>query len=175
MDLAFSDGTYLSDLKAKDHHGFGLSPRGQGDAKGLSTNQWNNIEADLGKVAAGKTVKRILVGYDKPSGPADFRGWIDDIRISKATDTPTPPRSKTASQAPVGPGDHHPRHELHRRFLPGQQLPGDRSTARLQLLDPGHQRRLALLAVRLRQGQQRPEQAGDPGLLDQPRAEPVDG
>jgi predicted alpha-1,2-mannosidase len=84
VDLAFSDGTYLSDLSAKDHHGFDLSPRGQGEAKGLSTNQWNNIEADLGHVAAGKTVKRILVGYDKPEGPADFRGWIDDLRISRA-------------------------------------------------------------------------------------------
>ncbi|TCN37358.1 putative alpha-1,2-mannosidase [Kribbella orskensis] len=99
VDLAFSDGTYLSDLKAKDHHGFPLSPRGQGDAKGLSTNQWNNIEADLGKVAAGKTVKRILVGYDKPSGPADFRGWIDDVRISKATN-PDEAARKTAAKHP---------------------------------------------------------------------------
>lgn len=84
VDLAFSDGTYLSDLPVQDHHGFRLSPQGQGEAKGLSTNQWNNIEADLGKVAAGRTVKRILVGYDKPEGPADFRGWIDDLRISRA-------------------------------------------------------------------------------------------
>jgi predicted alpha-1,2-mannosidase len=86
LDLAFDDGSYLSDLKAKDHHGFELSPRGQGDAKGLSTNQWNTIEADLGTVAAGKTIKRILVGYDKPAGPAEFRGWLDDLRISQAPD-----------------------------------------------------------------------------------------
>ncbi|WP_344111964.1 GH92 family glycosyl hydrolase [Kribbella alba] len=99
VDLAFTDGTYLSDLKAKDHHGFRLSPRGQGDAKGLSTNQWNNIEADLGKVAAGKTVARILVGYDKPSGPADFRGWIDDIRLSKTTN-PDDAAQKTAKKHP---------------------------------------------------------------------------
>jgi predicted alpha-1,2-mannosidase len=99
VDLAFSDGTYLSDLKAKDHHGFELSPRGQGDAKGLSTNQWNNIEADLGKVAAGKTVQRILVGYDKPAGPADFRGWIDDLRISQA-DNPDTAAQQTASKHP---------------------------------------------------------------------------
>src|SRR6266508_777864 len=89
VDLAFSDGTYLSDLKARDHHGFALSPRGQGDAKGLSTNQWNNIEADLGKVAAGKTVERILIGYDKPTGPAEFRGWVDDIRIAAAINPDT--------------------------------------------------------------------------------------
>nr|WP_238355230.1 GH92 family glycosyl hydrolase [Kribbella sandramycini] len=99
IDLAFSDGTYLSDLRAKDHHGFGLSPRGQGDAKGLSTNQWNNIEADLGKVAAGKTIKRILIGYDKPTGPADFRGWVDDIRIAAAVN-PDHAAQKTAAKHP---------------------------------------------------------------------------
>lgn len=99
VDLAFADGTYLSDLKAKDHHGFGLSPRGQGEGKGLSTNQWNNIEADLGKYAAGKTVQRILVGYDKPEGPADFRGWIDDVRIAKA-ENPDDAARRTAAKHP---------------------------------------------------------------------------
>ena len=99
LDLAFSDGTYLSDLNAKDHHGFTLSPRGQGDAKGLSTNQWNNVEADLGTVAAGKTIQRILIGYDKPSGPADFRGWVDDVRIAAAID-PDRAAQKTAAKHP---------------------------------------------------------------------------
>jgi len=87
VDLAFSDGTYLSDLEALDHHGFPLSPRGQGDAKGLSTNQWNNVESQIGKVAAGKTIERILVAYDKASGPADFRGWVDDISIGSTAGT----------------------------------------------------------------------------------------
>ncbi|MET7278506.1 GH92 family glycosyl hydrolase [Kribbella sp. NPDC005582] len=99
IDLAFSDGTYLSDLRAKDHHGFELSPRGQGDAKGLSTNQWNNVEAELGRVAAGKTIKRILVGYDKPTGPADFRGWVDDIRIAAAVN-PDAAAARTAAKHP---------------------------------------------------------------------------
>ncbi|MFI5735927.1 GH92 family glycosyl hydrolase [Kribbella sp. NPDC051587] len=99
IDLLFSDGTYLSDLRAKDHHGFGLSPRGQGDSKALSTNQWNNIEADLGKVAAGKRIKRILIGYDKPSGPADFRGWVDDIRIAGAVN-PDDAAARTAAKHP---------------------------------------------------------------------------
>ncbi|MFC0624939.1 GH92 family glycosyl hydrolase [Kribbella deserti] len=102
VDLKFTDGTYLSDLKAVDHHGFGLSPRGQGEAKGLSTNQWNNIEAAIGKVAAGKTIESLLVGYDKPTGPADFRGWIDDIAISSvanlASDTAT--AAKAAGKHP---------------------------------------------------------------------------
>ncbi|MGH3716329.1 MAG: GH92 family glycosyl hydrolase [Micromonosporaceae bacterium] len=85
IDLAFSDGSYLSGLGARDHHGYLLSPRGQGLAKGLSTNQWNHIGSRIGAVAAGKTIKRILIGYDKPDGPTDFRGWVDDITIDGAT------------------------------------------------------------------------------------------
>ncbi|WP_367326117.1 GH92 family glycosyl hydrolase [Streptomyces sp. HUAS ZL42] len=81
VDLAFTDGTYLSDLGAPDQHGFALSPRGQGAAKALYVNQWNNVVSRIGSVAAGRTVDRILVAYDSAKGPARFRGWIDDVTI----------------------------------------------------------------------------------------------
>ncbi|SNX64615.1 predicted alpha-1,2-mannosidase [Streptomyces sp. TLI_55] len=81
VDLAFTDGTYLSGLGATDQHGFGLSPRAQGAAKVLYVNQWNSVASRIGSVAAGKTVDRILVAYDSPRGPARFRGWLDDVRI----------------------------------------------------------------------------------------------
>ncbi|MGW4565485.1 GH92 family glycosyl hydrolase [Streptomyces sp. NPDC004561] len=81
LDLAFTDGTYLSDLGALDQHGFPLSPRGQGASKSLYVNQWNDVVSRIGSVAAGKTVDRILVGYDSPNGPAKFRGWIDDVAL----------------------------------------------------------------------------------------------
>jgi predicted alpha-1,2-mannosidase len=81
VDLAFTDGTYLSDLGAVDQHGATLSPRGQGASKTLYTNQWNHIVSRIGDVAAGKTIDRILVAYDNPDGPADFGGWIDDVGI----------------------------------------------------------------------------------------------
>ncbi|MFH8770445.1 GH92 family glycosyl hydrolase [Streptomyces sp. NPDC017958] len=81
VDLAFTDGTYLSDLGALDQHGYPLSPRGQGAAKVLYVNQWNNVLSRIGSVAAGKTVDRILVAYDSPGGPAKFRGWIDDVAL----------------------------------------------------------------------------------------------
>jgi predicted alpha-1,2-mannosidase len=81
VDLAFTDGTYLSDLGAKDQHGATLSPQGQGASKTLYTNQWNLKRSRIGAVAAGKTVDRILVAYDNPDGPADFGGWIDDVAI----------------------------------------------------------------------------------------------
>ncbi|MEU3729189.1 GH92 family glycosyl hydrolase [Streptomyces sp. NPDC033538] len=83
IDLAFTDGTYLSDLKATDQHGFPLTPRGQGDAKVLYVNQWNSVRSGIGSVAAGKTVDRILVAYDSPKGPAKFRGWLDDVAIER--------------------------------------------------------------------------------------------
>lgn len=83
VDLAFTDGTHLSDLGATDQHGFPLSPRGQGAAKVLYVNQWNNVVSRIGSVAAGKTVDRILVAYDSPEGPAKFRGWLDDIALKR--------------------------------------------------------------------------------------------
>ncbi|MFI9154104.1 GH92 family glycosyl hydrolase [Streptomyces sp. NPDC053367] len=82
VDLVFTDGTHLSDLGARDQHGFELSPRGQGAAKVLYVNQWNNVAARIGPVAAGRTVDRILIAYDSPAGPAGFRGWIDDVRLA---------------------------------------------------------------------------------------------
>ncbi|MET9544670.1 GH92 family glycosyl hydrolase [Streptomyces sp. NPDC006627] len=90
VDLAFTDGTYLSDLKATDQHGFPLDPRGQGAAKVLYVNQWNNVTSRVGEVARGKTVDRILVAYDAPKGPAKFRGWLDDVSLKEKA----PPRPK---------------------------------------------------------------------------------
>ena len=83
LDLAFDDGTYLSELNAIDQHHAVLSPVGQGASRTLYTGEWNYKVARIGDVAAGKTIKRILVGYDQPQGPVSaFGGWIDDIRIT---------------------------------------------------------------------------------------------
>lgn len=82
VDLAFTDGTYLSELPgATDQLGFGISPRAQGDSKALYANQWNPRSTLLGQVAAGKTIDRVIVGYDNPRGPADFGGWVDDLVV----------------------------------------------------------------------------------------------
>ncbi|MEU6274103.1 GH92 family glycosyl hydrolase [Streptomyces populi] len=81
VDLVFTDGTSLSGLNAVDQHGFALTPQGQGAAKVLYVNQWNNVSSRIGSVAAGKTVDRILLAYDSPKGPAKFRGWLDDVSL----------------------------------------------------------------------------------------------
>ncbi|MFF7234950.1 GH92 family glycosyl hydrolase [Streptomyces collinus] len=97
VDLAFTDGTYLSDLGAIDQHGFPLSPRGQGASKALYVNQWNNVASQIGSVAAGKTVDRILVAYDSPDGPAKFRGWIDDVALRRVA--PEKPKAHLSDYA----------------------------------------------------------------------------
>ncbi|MEV0620177.1 GH92 family glycosyl hydrolase [Nonomuraea sp. NPDC050404] len=84
VDLAFSDGTYLSDLRAVDQHGVRLAPREQGESKTLYADQWNFKLAEIGKVARGKRISRVLVAYDSPAGMAGFRGWVDDIKIVTA-------------------------------------------------------------------------------------------
>ncbi|MCZ1006969.1 GH92 family glycosyl hydrolase [Streptomyces lydicus] len=92
VDLAFTDGTYLSELSAVDQHGAPLTPQGQAAAKTLYANQWNDRESRIGAVAAGKTVDRILVAYDAPRAPRTapaFRGWVDDIVLGpKAPEKP---------------------------------------------------------------------------------------
>ncbi|NED93469.1 glycoside hydrolase family 92 protein, partial [Streptomyces sp. SID11233] len=63
--------------------GFRLSPQGQGASKALYVNQWNDRSARIGSVAAGKTIDRVLLGYDADKGPDAFRGWVDDISVKE--------------------------------------------------------------------------------------------
>ncbi|MFJ9715672.1 GH92 family glycosyl hydrolase [Streptomyces sp. NPDC101213] len=104
VDLAFTDGTYLSDLGARDQYGFALSPRGQGAARSLYVNQWNDVVAGIGAVAAGKTVDRILLAYDSPGGPARFRGWVDDVALRAVP--PEAPKAHLSDYALTTRGTH---------------------------------------------------------------------
>jgi predicted alpha-1,2-mannosidase len=93
VDLAFDDGSYLSELGAIDHHGALVSPTGQGASRTLYPDEWNRKRARIGEVAAGKRIRRILIGYDNPGGPAPtFAGWIDDIRITASPIEAAPAR-----------------------------------------------------------------------------------
>lgn len=86
VDLLFSDGTYLSDLGARDQNGNLVSPAAQGETKTLYTMQWNQISADIGAVAAGKTIVKILVAFHIPDTSklqnTAFLGYFDDICIA---------------------------------------------------------------------------------------------
>jgi predicted alpha-1,2-mannosidase len=84
VDLAFSDGTYLSDLNALDQHFVALNAAAQGASRTLYPGEWNKKLVKLGEVAEGKTIQRILVAFDCPNGPvAHFGGFIDELRIAK--------------------------------------------------------------------------------------------
>lgn len=84
VDLLFTDGTYLSDLGARDAHGTVATAQAQGEGKILYGDQWNSVRIDLGDVAAGKTVDQVLLGYDNPRGEAGtrFAGWLDDVALT---------------------------------------------------------------------------------------------
>ncbi|WP_336048512.1 GH92 family glycosyl hydrolase [Streptomyces sp. CA2R101] len=100
VDLAFTDGTYLSELSAVDQHGAPLTPQGQAASKTLYANQWNHRESRIGAVAAGKTVDRILVAYDAPRTPRTapaFRGWVDDLVL--AAEAPQKPLAHLSDYA----------------------------------------------------------------------------
>ena len=89
VDLHFTDGSYLSGLSPVDQHGSPLTAAGQGASKVLYADQWNAVASDIGKVAAGKTIDRVLLAYDDPRAKAAtrFQGWLDDVTV---TGTPTP-------------------------------------------------------------------------------------
>ncbi|MEU3986720.1 GH92 family glycosyl hydrolase [Streptomyces sp. NPDC026672] len=89
VDLHFTDGSYLSGLSPVDQHGYALTAAGQGASKVLYADQWNAVQSDIGAVANGKTIDRVLLSYDDPKATAStrFQGWLDDVAV---TGTPTP-------------------------------------------------------------------------------------
>ncbi|TDC33596.1 ATP-binding protein [Micromonospora sp. 15K316] len=84
LDLHFTDGTYLSGRSPLDQHGYRLTAAGQGAAKVLYAEQWNAVQTDVGAVANGKTIDRILLAYDNPqaTGKTRFQGWLDDVEVT---------------------------------------------------------------------------------------------
>ncbi|GIF08938.1 GH92 family glycosyl hydrolase [Actinoplanes siamensis] len=84
IDLHFTDGTYLSGRSPLDQHGNPLTAVGQGTSKVLFADEWNAVQSDLGAVANGKTIDRILLAYDNPGAKAAtrFQGWVDDVTVT---------------------------------------------------------------------------------------------
>ncbi|MFC7534008.1 GH92 family glycosyl hydrolase [Actinoplanes sp. GCM10030250] len=83
LDLAFTDGTFLRDSGAVDQHGVRVHPTFQGSGSVLNFDTWNPVTSAIGGYVAGKTIDRILIGYDQPASTGTFRGYFDDIKISQ--------------------------------------------------------------------------------------------
>jgi len=85
IDLKFSDGTYLSELGAKDQNENLMTGQAQGDSRVLVTDQWNRIYSKISEAAKGKTISQILAVFDRDaapqSGTKDFTSSFDDIEL----------------------------------------------------------------------------------------------
>ncbi len=81
VDLQFSDGSALRDSGAVDQFGVRAHPQLQGEGGRLAVNQWNLVRVPLGALA-GRTVTRVDVGFDRPTGTGPFRGYVDDIAVT---------------------------------------------------------------------------------------------
>ena len=82
VDLLFDDGSRLSTRGALDQHRIGATARAQGEGRTLYPDQWNDLSIDVGAVAAGRTIKRVVLSHDGPA--ATFEGYLDDLRIGAA-------------------------------------------------------------------------------------------
>ncbi|MEO9077832.1 MAG: GH92 family glycosyl hydrolase [Rhodanobacter sp.] len=82
VDLQFDDGSWLSARGAVDQHRVGVSARAQGEGRTLYPDQWNQLSVDVGRVAAGRTIKRIVLRHDGPV--ANIEGYLDDMRVGAA-------------------------------------------------------------------------------------------
>jgi len=92
IDVLFTDGTRLSELGAVDQYVFVLSAIEQGKSEVYYTRSWNDVCSNIGEVAQGKTIKQILVVYNKDSsyqGNTIFCTYIDDISIYTENETVT--------------------------------------------------------------------------------------
>ncbi|WP_201318930.1 immunoglobulin-like domain-containing protein [Paenibacillus sp. EPM92] len=107
LDILFTDGTYLHDLGAKDQHEVTLHPNAQGNGGFVIEDQWNFISSNIGAVANGKIIDKILFGFDSSGADTGyFRGTVDDITIehdSTAGEANT--QSVNAAKAALSLGD----------------------------------------------------------------------
>ncbi|MFT3682336.1 MAG: T9SS type A sorting domain-containing protein [Ferruginibacter sp.] len=79
VDLLMTDGTFLHSTAAADVNGISMHPAA---GRGI-VNTWTKTESYIGQWLNGKTVQRILIGYDHDAETGDFRGYIDDIVIDE--------------------------------------------------------------------------------------------
>ncbi len=97
VDFVCTDGSTLRDSGARDAGGISMHP---GAGRG-TVNAWSLVESNVGQWLSGKTIDRILVGYDQGPSTGQYRGFIDDIFITDGTAGSGTPNPKIVS--PVYP------------------------------------------------------------------------
>jgi hypothetical protein len=86
VDLVYTDGTNLRDSGVADQRGNRAHPAHQCNKLPLDT--WTRVVVPIGRVAEGKQIGTITVGYDQPANTGGYRGYVDDLAI---TDVVAPP------------------------------------------------------------------------------------
>ncbi|UJF35190.1 hypothetical protein [Paenibacillus hexagrammi] len=89
VDLAFEDGTYLHNYDALDQHGVQLQAKEQGEDGALTLDTWNFVTSKIGSAVSGKTIKRILVTYERVGRAGSYKAFFDELQIRNADFDPT--------------------------------------------------------------------------------------
>ena len=79
VDVVFTNGTALRNLRVKDQYSNTLNP--PGECNHLQPDQWNYVTASLSSLS-GLTVDHIDVGYSQSGASGNYGGYIDDITLS---------------------------------------------------------------------------------------------
>lgn len=78
IDLVMSDGSSLRDSAATTTTGVDMHP---GAPKGTVGN-WSTVRSDVGTWLNGKTIAKIVVGYDRTNATGPYDAFIDNIAIT---------------------------------------------------------------------------------------------
>jgi hypothetical protein len=78
VDLVMTDGTTLRESGAKDQNNVNMHPKsGRG-----TVGQWSQTKSEIGHWLKGKTIDKILIGYENISNSGEFQTYLDDILIT---------------------------------------------------------------------------------------------
>jgi hypothetical protein len=88
VDFLCTDGTTLRDSGSVDQNGYDIHPSAGHGGGAIPLNDWSLIRSNVGQKLAGKTIDKILVGFDRLDSTGQFSGYIDDVFL---TNGPIPP------------------------------------------------------------------------------------
>lgn len=78
VDFVLTDGSTLRASGATTTDGTDMHPAAPKGTVG----SWSTVESEFGPELAGRTIDKILVGYDREAATGDFDAFIDDIEIT---------------------------------------------------------------------------------------------
>ena len=97
VDLDMTDGTTLRSTAAVDYSGVSMKPStGRG-----TVNTWTKTKCNIGLWLNGKTISKIIVGYDNNPSTGDFSGYIDDIAINEESFSVLPVKINSFAAEPA--------------------------------------------------------------------------